>query len=142
MGKARLAAIATPTFSVLPTISLTPKAPAVNFVTNEEAMVTVSTTGTPAGPVTVTIIAANADGSGTPAMQMATLDTGNSFSTDVTFTTGAGNNLPTVGTYNLTASVADAAEAGRVDCPQRHACYDYGSRPHAADGDDNPDGHR
>ena len=49
VGKARLATIATPTFTVLPTISLTPKAPEVNIVTNEAAVVTVSTTATPAG---------------------------------------------------------------------------------------------
>ena len=117
VGKARLAAIATPTFTVLPTIVLTPKAPEVNIVTNEEAVVTVSTTGTPAGSVTVKVTATHSDGSGTLAMQMATLYSGNSFSTDVTFTTGTGNNLPTVGTYNLTTSVADATEAGRVIVP-------------------------
>ena len=117
VGKARLAAIATPTFTVLPTIVLTPKAPEVNIVTNEAAVVTVSTTGTPAGSVTVKVTATHSDGSGTLAMQMATLYSGNSFSTDVTFTTGTGNNLPTVGTYNLTASVADATEAARVIVP-------------------------
>ena len=76
----------------------------------------VRTTGAPAANVTVKVTATHSDGSGATASKSVRL-TPRDFSVNLDFSSGVGDDLATAGTYNLSVSVEDTTEAGRVIVP-------------------------
>ena len=102
------------TVVALPMLELT--APS-SVILGAAAEVVVSASAVPAGPVTVTITAARDGTSGTPITKAATLNTRNNFRESVEFPTQGGTDLLTEGIYNLSVSVADSTEQGRVTVP-------------------------